>query len=80
MALVDLEDQSCSDRTSVIDPTQELRADRPISSNPNEKLDREMEMKYRQLPTKNLWEIRPALPLEEDDEGREFVEFMMSLD
>ena len=91
MALVDLEDRSCSDRASVIDPTQELRADRPISSrtarildnakiNPNEKLDREMEMKYRQLPTKNLWKIRPALPLQEDDEGRGFVEFMMSLD
>ena len=80
MALVDLEDRSCSDRASVIDPTQELRADRPISSNPNEKLDRKMEMKYRQLPTKNLWKIRPALPLQEDDEGRGFVEFMMSLD
>ena len=91
MALVDLEDRSCSDRASVIDPTQELRADRPISSrparifhsaeiNPNEKLDRETEMKYRQLPTKNLWKIRPALPLQEDDEGRGFVEFMVSLD
>ena len=58
MAMVDLEDRSCSDRASVIDPTQELRADRPISSstarilhtaeiNSNEKLDMEMEMKYR---------------------------------
>ena len=37
-------------------------------------------MKYRQLPTKNLWKIRPALPLLKDDEGSEFVEFMMSLD
>ena len=65
MALVDLEDRSCSDRGSVIDPTQELRANRPISFrtarilhnaeiNLNEKLDREMEMKYRQLPTKTL--------------------------
>ena len=91
MALVDLEDRSCSDRASVIDPTQELRADRPISSrtaiilhnaeiNGNEKLGREMEMKYRQLPTKNLWTIRPALPLQDDDEGRGFVDFMMSLD
>ena len=53
MALVDLEDRSCSDRASMIDPTQELCADRPISASPNEKLDREMEMKYRQLPTKN---------------------------
>ena len=80
MALVDLNNRSCLDRASVIDPTQELRADRPISANPNEKLDREMEMKYRQLPTKNLWNIRPDLPLQEDDEGRGFVEFMMSLD
>ena len=91
MALADLEDRSCSDRASVIDPTQELRADRPITSrparvlhnaeiNPNEELDRKMEMKYRQLPTKNLWKIRPALPLQEDDEGRGFVEFMMSFD
>ena len=80
LALVDLEDRSCSDRASVIDPTQELRADRPTSANPNEKLDREMEMKYRQLPTKNLWKIRPAVPLQEDDEVRGFVEFMMSLD
>ena len=80
MALVDLEDRSCSNRASVVDPTRELRADRPISANPNEKLDREMEMKYRQLPTKNLWKIRPALPLQEDDEGLGFVEFMMSLD
>ena len=31
MALVDLEDRSCSDRASVIDPTQELRTNRPIS-------------------------------------------------
>ena len=46
MALVDLEDRSCSDRASVIDPRQELRADRPISSNLNEKLDWKMEMKY----------------------------------
>ena len=91
MALVDLEDRSCSDRASVIDPTQELCADRPISSrrarilhnaeiNLNEKLDREMEIKYRQLPTKNLWKIRPALPLQEDDDGRGFVELMISLD
>ena len=80
MALVDLEDRSCSDRASVIDPTQELRTDRPISANPNEKLDREMEMNYRQLPTKKLWKIRPALTLQENDEGRGFVEFMMSLD
>ena len=80
MALVDLEDRSCSNRASVIDPTQELRADRPISSNPNVKLDKEMEMKYRQLPTKKLRKIRPALPLQEYDEGRGFVEFMMSLD
>ena len=91
MALVDLEDRNCSDRASGIDPTQELRAERSISSrparilhnaeiNPNEKLDREMEMKYRQLPTKNLWKIRPALPLQEDDEGHGFVEFMMLLD
>ena len=91
MALVDLEDRSCSDRASVIDPTQELHADRPISSrtvrilhtaeiNSNEKLNREMEMKYRQLPTKNLWKIRPALPLQEDDGGRGFVAFMMPLD
>ena len=80
MALVDLEDRSCSDRASVIDPTQELRTNGPISASPDEKLDREMEMKYRQLPTKSLWKIRPALPLQEDDEGRGFVEFMMSLD
>ena len=91
MALVNLEDRSCSDCASLIDPTQELRGDRPTSSrtarivhnaeiNPNEKLDREMEMKYRQLSTKNLWNIRPAPPLQEDDEGRGFVEFMMSLD
>ena len=91
MALVDLEGRSCLDRASVIGPTQGLRADRPISSrtarilhtaeiNSNEKLDREMEMKYRQLPTKNLLKIRPALPLQEDDEGRGFVEFMMLLD
>ena len=51
-----------------------------IRSCSDEKLDREMEMKYRQLPTRNLWKIRPALPLREDDEGRGFVEFMMSLD
>ena len=80
MALVDLEDQSCSDLASVIDPTQELHANRPISANPDETLDMEMEMKYRQLPTKKLRKIRPALPLQEDDEGRGFVEFMMSLD
>ena len=91
MTLLDLEDQSSSDRASVIDPTQELRTDRPISSrtarmlqttetNPYGKLDREMEMKYMQLPTKKLWKIRPALPLQEDDQGRGFVEFMMSLD
>ena len=81
MTLVDLEDRSCSDRASVIDSTQELiRTDRPISSNANGKLDREMEMKYRQLPTKNLWKIRPALPLQENDESRGFVGFMMSLD
>ena len=80
MALVDLEDRSCSDRASVIDPPQELRTNRPTSATPDEKLDRQMEMKYRQLPTKNFWKIRPALPLPEDDEGREFVEFMMSLD
>ena len=80
MALVDLEDRSCSDRASVFDPTQELRTNRPISASPDKKSDREMEMKYRQLPTKNLWKIRPALPLQEDDEGRGFVEFMMSLD
>ena len=35
---------------------------------------------YRQLPSKNLWEIRRSLPLQEDDEGLEFIEFMMSLD
>ena len=80
MALVDLEDRSCSDHASVIDPRQELRTNRPISVSPDGKLDRKMEMKYRQLPTKNLWKIRPALPLQEDDEGRGFVEFMMSLD
>ena len=80
MAPVDLEDRSCSDRASVIDPTQELLANRPISANPKEKLDREMEMKFRQLPTKKLWKIIPALTLQEDDEGRGFVEFMMSLD
>ena len=80
MALVDLEDRSCSDRASVIDPPQELRTNRPTSATPDEKLDRQMEMKYRQLPTKNLWKIRPALPLPEDDEGRGFVKFMMSLD
>ena len=78
--IVDLEDRSCSDRASVIDPTQELRADRPVSANPNEKLDGEVEMKYRQLPTKKLWKIRPALPLQQDDEGCGFIEFMMSLD
>ena len=80
MAIVNLEGQSCSDRASVIDPTQELRTNRSISANPNETLGREMEMKYRQLLTKTLWKIRPALPLQEDDEGRGFVEFMMSLD
>ena len=48
----------------MIDPTQEMRADRPISSrtarilhtadiDSNEKVNREMEMKYRQLPTKS---------------------------
>ena len=68
-----------------------MRADRPISSrtarilhtaeiDSNEKLDREMEMKYRQLTPKKLWKIRPSLPLQEDDEGRGFVELMMSLD
>ena len=80
MALVDLEDRSYSDRASAIDPTQELRTNRSISASPDEKLNREMEMKYRQLPTKNLWKIRPALLLQEDDEARGFVEFMMSLD
>ena len=80
MALVNLEDRSCSDRASVIDPTQELRKNRPISASPDETLDRQMEMKYRQLPTKHLWKIRPALPLPEDDKGRGFVEFTMSLD
>ena len=54
MALVDLEDRSCSDRASVIDPTQELRTNRPISASPDETLDRKMEMKYRSLPTINL--------------------------
>ena len=44
MALVHLEDRSCSDRASVIDPTQELRTNRPISASPDEKLDREMEI------------------------------------
>ena len=89
--LLDLEDRSCSDRASVIDLTQEMRADRPISSGTarilhtaeidyNEKLDREMEMKYRQLPTKPFWKIRSLLSLQEDDEGRGFVEFMVSLD
>ena len=73
MALVDLEDRSCLDRASVIDPPQELRTNRPTSATPDKKLDRQMEMKYRQLPTKNLWKIRPALPLPEDDEGRGFV-------
>ena len=91
MDLFDLEDQRSSDRASVIEPAQELRPDRPISSRTarllqsteihhHEKLDREMEIKYRQLTIKNLWKIRPALPLPEDDEGRGFVEFMMSLD
>ena len=80
MARVDLEDRSCSDRASVIDPTQELRTNRPISVSPDEKLDREMEMNYRQLPTKKLWKIRPSLLLPEDDEGHGFVEFMISLD
>ena len=80
MALVDLEDRSCSDRASLIDSTQELRTNRPIAASPDKKLDREMEMKYRQLPTKKNWKIRPALPLQEDDEGRGFVEFMTSLD
>ena len=91
MSLLDLEERSCSDRASVIDPTQEMRADRPISSrtarilhtaeiDSNEKLDRDMEMKYRQLPTKNIWRLRPSPPPQEDDEGRGFVEFMMSLD
>ena len=80
MALIDLEDRSCSYHASVIDPTQELRTNRPISFSPDEELDREIEMRYRQLPTKNLWKIRPALPLPEDDEGRGFVEFMISLD
>ena len=37
-------------------------------------------MKYRKLPTNKLWKIRPAPPLPENDEGRGFVEFMMSLD
>ena len=64
----------------MIGPTQELRTNRPISTRPDEKLDTEMEMNDRQLPTKNLWKIRPAQPLEEDDEGRGFVEFMMSFD
>ena len=41
MALVDLEDRSCSDCASVIDPTQELRTNRPISVSPDEKLDRD---------------------------------------
>ena len=74
-----------------MDPTQEMCADRSISSctarilhtaeiDSNEKLGREMEMQYRPLPTKNLWKIRPSLPLQQDDEGRGFVEFMMSLD
>ena len=60
--LLDLEERSCSDRVSVIDPTQQMRTDKPIFSrtekvlhtaeiDSNEKLDREMEMKYRQLLT-----------------------------
>ena len=68
-----------------------MHADRPISSrtarilhtadiDSDGKLDRETEMKYRQLPTKTIWKIRPSLPLQEDDKGRGFVEFMMSLD
>ena len=32
VSLSDLEDRSCSDRASAIDPTQEMRADRLISS------------------------------------------------
>ena len=56
MALVDLEDRSCSDRASVVDQTQELRTNRPIFATPDEKLDRQMEMKYRQLPTKKTLE------------------------
>ena len=32
MALVYVEDRSCSDHASVIDPTQELRTNRPISA------------------------------------------------
>ena len=55
MALADLEDRSC--RASVIDPTQELRTNRPISASPDEKLDREIEMKYRQLPTKTFGKL-----------------------
>ena len=46
----------------------------------NEKFDRAMEMKYRQFPTKKFWEIIASLPLQEDDEGREFFEIIMSLD
>ena len=46
----------------------------------DEKLDREMEMKYRQLSIKPIWKIISSLPLPEDDEGCGLVEFTMSLD
>ena len=84
-----VETSSASDRASVIIPVDV--PDQPLSSTTarvlhaaaiedNAVRDKEMEMKYRQLPTKNLWKIRPSLPLPESEDGRGFIEFMGSLD
>ena len=70
---------------------QEIRTDRPISSrrarilqtaeiDSNEKSNRDMNMKYRQLPKQNLWKIISSLPLQENDKYCGFVKFVMSLD
>ena len=55
--MLDIEEQSCSDRSSVMDGTQEIPVDRHISSRTarvlhtvdietDEKLDREIDTKY----------------------------------
>ena len=66
LSLLDIEEQSGSDRALLVDPTQEIRADRRISSRTarvmhtagieadDEKIDRKIEIKYRRLPTKML--------------------------
>ena len=63
MSLLDIVEQNCSDRAPVMNPTQEIPADKPISSRTarilntaeiktDEELDRRMEMKSRLVPTK----------------------------